>query len=130
MSPNPVSETDLHAYVDSALPEARRVEIEDYLNGQPDEAARVRTYVAQKKALQALFNPVLDESLPEKLRRLASPPRMTATGRSGNAFLSRYSMRRIAAGVVIALASGYAGWLAHTPLQPTEIRIVMRPLPQ
>ena len=40
MSPNPVSETDLHAYVDSALPEARRVEIEDYLNGQPDDGRR------------------------------------------------------------------------------------------
>ena len=130
MSLNPVSETDLHAYVDSALPEARRTEIEDYLNQHPDEAARVRAYVAQKKALQAVFNPVLDEPLPENLRSLASPPKMTATGRSGNAFLSHYSLRRIAAGVVIALASGYAGWLAHTPHQPTESRIAMRPLPQ
>src|ERR1035437_6701756 len=110
MSNLPISETDLQAYVDAALPEARRDQIEDYLADQPEEAERVKAYLAQKKALRALFNPVLDEPLPENLRALAFPPQRFVLESPTKTFLSRWSLQRFAASVLIALASGLAGW--------------------
>jgi len=130
MSLHPIGETDLHAYVDSALPETRRTEVESYLDERPDEAERVQAYRVQKKALRALFNPVLDEPLPENLRTLTSPPQITAPERSGHGFLSRYALQRVSASLLIALVSGYAGWLAHSPNRPAESVAMIRPLPQ
>lgn len=61
-----VSEDMLHAYVDDALDADERRAVEAYLAAHPDEAARVRAYVAQNQALHRLFDPVLDE--PHALR--------------------------------------------------------------
>lgn len=130
MSPLPISEAELQAYVDAALPDARRVEMEGYLAVQPDEAERVRAYRAQKQALRALFNPVLDEPLPENLRALASPPPNVAVDRPRRVFLTRWSLQRYAAGLLIALFGGVAGWLAHGQYQPAENMARMSPLPR
>lgn len=69
----PVTEVDLHAYVDAALPESRRAEVETYLAARPEEAARIQTYRQQNEELRRLFDPVLDEPAPE---RLQAPPAM------------------------------------------------------
>lgn len=99
MNALPVTEAELHAYVDGLLPPSRRAEIEAYLATRPDEADRVNVYRAQNEALRALFNPVLDEPIPS---RLAKPPRKHA-----------WILQRVAAGLAIALVSGSAGWLLH-----------------
>lgn len=127
MSHLPISEDELQAYVDSALPEARRGEVADYLATHPDENERVRAYQSQKQALRALFNPVLDEPIPENLRTLASLP-VAKTGSQMKGFLARWSLERIAAGVVIALVSGLAGWLAHEQYLPAENLARLSPL--
>jgi anti-sigma factor RsiW len=111
MSHLPITEADLQAWVDSALPEARRAEVDGYLAADPAETERLRAYQAQKQELRALYNPVLDEPLPAGLAALASRP--PATGGSDKAFLPRWSLQRIAAGFLIALVGGLAGWLAH-----------------
>lgn len=111
MSKQQISEHDVQAYVDDALPETRRGEMEEYLASHPEEAERVHAYRAQTQALKALFDPILDEPLPERLRALASPPPNMIEAESP--FLSRWSLRRFAAGLAIALASGAAGWQAH-----------------
>lgn len=108
-----ITEADLQAWIDGALPAARRGEVEDYLAAQPEEAARVRAYLEQKQALRSLFNPVLDEALPEHLSALASPPPIAAADRPHRPLLARWSLQRIAAGIVVALVSGFAGWMAH-----------------
>lgn len=108
-----ITEAELQAWVDDALPEARRGEVEDYLAAEPEAAERVRAYLAQKQALRAMFNPILDEPLPENLSALASPPPAAAVERPRRPFLARWSLQRIAAGVVIALVSGATGWIAH-----------------
>ena len=38
---DPITETDLHAFIDGQLDVARRIEVEDYLAKHPDAAARV-----------------------------------------------------------------------------------------
>ena len=99
MSQALVTESELHAYVDGLVSETRRVEIEAYLAAHPHEAGRVAAYEAQNSALRALYDPVLEELVPS---RLTTTPRPTS-----------WHLQRYAAGLVIALASGAAGWVLH-----------------
>ena len=93
----PMTEAELHALVDGQLTPERQREIEAYLASRPDEAQRADTYRAQKRELRALFDPVLDEALPQRVLDAARPP-------------TPWYLQRIAASVAIALISGAAGW--------------------
>jgi len=68
---HPVREDDLHAYVDGALSDARRIEVEAWLAAHPEDAARVRAWVMQNQALHAASDGVLNEPLPIDLIRAA-----------------------------------------------------------
>lgn len=102
MNPNPPStppltEAELHAWVDRQLTPERQREIEAYLAHRPDEAQRAQSYRDQKRELRALFDPVLDEAVPQRLLRAARPR-------------TPWYLQRLAAAVAIALVSGAAGW--------------------
>jgi len=56
---NPVSEEQLHAYVDNELPAAQRLEVEQYLTAHPEAQARVEAWRDQKRQLHLLYDPVL-----------------------------------------------------------------------
>ena len=99
MSEPQVSEAELHAYVDGALPAARVAEIEAYLAAHPEEGARVSAYREQLATLRREFDPVLDEPLPRRLRL----PRGSRTR-----LLSRY-----AAVVAWITLGGVIGWQLH-----------------
>ncbi len=124
MSTPAIIEADLHAYLDRQLPEARRADIETYLNAYPQEAARLRDYQAQQHALRELFNPVLDEPLSKTLRQRAMKPVL-----STKKVLPRWSLQRIAAGFLLAVVSGAAGWLAHGVSPANERLARLTPLP-
>lgn len=129
MSSLSITETDLQAYVDARLPEARRAEVEAYLAGHPEEADRLVAYRAQKDALRDLFGPVLDEPLPESLSRLAeAAPRSFA--QPARPLLERWSLQRIAAGLLVALLGGVGGWLGHARYQSAEVMAQGTPLPR
>ena len=98
MNPNqPMTEAELHAFVDGQLTPERQREIEAYLASRPDEAQRADIYRAQKRELRALFDPVLNEPLPQRVLDAARPR-------------TPWYLQRIAAGIAIALISGAAGW--------------------
>jgi len=120
MSSLTISEADLHAYVDDRLPAARRAEIDAYLANNAEEAERLQAYRGQRDALHALFDPLLAEPLPAALRRLAEPP--------PGSWLPGRSVQRIAAGLLIALLGGAAGWFGHLQYQPTERLAAALPL--
>lgn len=107
-----LSEDDLHAYVDDRLDPERRRAVEAELAQSPEDAARAAAYREQTAALHALYDPVLGEPVPERLRNL----RPSQGG-------ARYA---IAAGWLIAGAA--LGWLAHElagdlpPSRPTLAR--------
>jgi anti-sigma factor RsiW len=63
----PVSETELHAYVDGGLAPARVPEVEAHLAAHPEDAARVAAYRGQIAALRRQYDPVLSEPIPAKL---------------------------------------------------------------
>ena len=96
----PLTEADLHAYVDNQLPQERRREIEAYLATRPEEAERLRSYAAHKREIRTLFDPVLDEPVPRRLVEATTKHRP-------------WYLQRIAAGVAVALVSGAAGWALH-----------------
>lgn len=125
MSQLPISEADLHAYVDSVLPAARRSDVEDYLARHPEDGERLRAYQAQKQALKVLFQPIFDEPLPQNLRALAWPPARDTVGRP---FMALSSLLRIAAGLLIALLGGVGGWLAHDQFEAAPRLARLSPL--
>ncbi|MCX2865603.1 anti-sigma factor [Paucibacter sp. PLA-PC-4] len=97
----PVTEAELHAFIDGQLPADRQREIHAYLATRLDEAQRVESYRAHKRELQALFDPVLDEQAPQRLLAAARQP---------TAALTPWYLQRLAAGLAIAVVSGATGW--------------------
>src|SRR5207247_6246257 len=63
----PVAEAELHTYIDGALSEGARAEIEAWLASHPEDAERLRAYAEQNTLLRSLYNPVLDEPVPAAL---------------------------------------------------------------
>jgi anti-sigma factor RsiW len=95
----PVTEADLHAYVDGVLPPAREAEIDSYLLLRPDEAQRIAAYRAQNLELRRLFDPVLDQPVPDSI---GVAPRPSASPWS--------ALQRFAAAVVIGVLGAAGGW--------------------
>ena len=123
MKPLAITEDELHAYVDEALTPARRGEVEAWLAGHPADCARVRAYQAQKQALKALFDPVLDEPLPDVLRSLVVQPlKASAAGSAAvdgekRPIFEFWLVQRLAAGLLVAALGGVAGWFGHEHFQ-------------
>jgi anti-sigma factor RsiW len=63
----PVSDDELHAYIDGGLDPARRLAVATYLATHPREAARAEAFRAQREGIHALFGHVLDQPVPERL---------------------------------------------------------------
>ncbi|MHB0984451.1 MAG: anti-sigma factor family protein [Sulfuricella sp.] len=74
MSEPMLNESELHAYADGQLDERRRAEVEAWLAAHPADAERMEAYRRQNEALHALFDPVLDEPIPQRLRRRERQP--------------------------------------------------------
>lgn len=92
-----ISEDDLHACVDDRLEFERRRVVETELAQSPEDAARAAAYREQNAALHALYDPVLGEPVPDRLRDIRA---------------SRRGVRHaIAAAWFVAGAA--LGWLAH-----------------
>jgi len=106
MNPNtPLTEAELHAFVDDQLTPERQREIEALLAQRPEEAQRAQSYRGQKRELHALFDPVLEEPVPQRLLDVARPR-------------TPWYAQRWVAGIAIALVSGAAGWGLHGALRP------------
>ena len=53
MSSHPITEDDLHGFVDHLLDSARRSEVQTYLDDHPEIAARIAAFSRQREALRA-----------------------------------------------------------------------------
>lgn len=70
---NDIAEFDLHAYADGQLDEARRLQIEAHLAHDAGAAENVRAWHEQGEALRALYNPVLNEPVPQRMLAARAP---------------------------------------------------------
>jgi anti-sigma factor RsiW len=98
----PVTEDELHAFVDNELPAERRGDVEAWLLAHPEDAARVRSWREMAQALHARYDSVADEPVP---RRLAIDA-LTARPR-------RWIAGAVAATLAAFIAGSGAGWIAH-----------------
>jgi anti-sigma factor RsiW len=124
-----ITETDLHAYLDGELPVTRLADVEAYLATSPQEALRLRDYQAQGRALREMFNTILEEPLPDALRQRAMQPAPSVQATQTLQPLPRWSLQRIAAGFLLAVVSGAAGWLGHGQYQANDRLAALLPLP-
>jgi anti-sigma factor RsiW len=99
---SPVTEDELHAFVDGEIPADRRGAVEAWLASHPEDAARVAHWQAQADAIRARYGAVASEPVAARfdVDKLARDAR---------------SWRAVAAAAVIAafLAGGVVGWMAH-----------------
>ncbi|SAL26481.1 transmembrane transcriptional regulator (anti-sigma factor) [Caballeronia cordobensis] len=66
----PISEEDIHAYVDGALSAARRAQVERAIELNPALAARVSDYFSLNNMFHERYDRVLNEPMPARLRTL------------------------------------------------------------
>lgn len=64
----PITDSDLHAYLDGQLSEARRLQVEAWLKSHPDKLKELNEYQIIDRELHNLLDPVLSEAIPESLR--------------------------------------------------------------
>jgi anti-sigma factor RsiW len=67
MNGQPITEDDLHAYVDGVLDTARHGEVVIYLGAHSDVAQRVAGFSGQREMLRAALAPIADEPIPPQL---------------------------------------------------------------
>lgn len=96
----PLTEDDLHGFVDERLDPQRRAHVEAWLAQDADAAERARAYRAQNQGLQALFGAVIDEPVPARLSDTLSPK------------ASRWPLSAAAALAWLAVG-GVAGYVVH-----------------
>jgi anti-sigma factor RsiW len=93
---SPITEADLHAYVDGQLEAGRLAAVEQFLATHPEERARTLDWQQQNEIMRRLLNPVLSEPVP-----LGLPLKSTALP---------WPWRSLAAGLLIAAVSAGSGW--------------------
>jgi anti-sigma factor RsiW len=102
---HPVSEDELHAYVDGELPDDRRDAVEAWLAARPEDMARVGAWRAQADAVRNRYGADAREPIPDRfdLERLARNP---------------WPWKSVAAAAAIAfLLGGSAGWFGRDVIE-------------
>jgi anti-sigma factor RsiW len=99
---SPVTQDELHAYVDGEIPADRRGAVEAWLAGHPDDAARVAEWGAQADAIRARYGAIAAEPVSARFD-------LDQLNRGAR------SWRGIAAAAVLVafLGGGVVGWMAH-----------------
>jgi anti-sigma factor RsiW len=102
----PVSEEELHAYVDNELPPDRREQVTQWLSDHPEHAALVAAWQVQAENIRAHFGTPSAEEIPQRLK-IDNVMRAIR----GN---TRSWMAVAAAAMIIAFfGGGTAGWMAR-----------------
>ena len=129
----PITEADLHAYVDGQLSAARKREVEAHLSVHHEDADKVAAWSEQKAQLRAFFDPVQDEAMPQRLdhasraRPITTAPssferNRTATSTDRHSAPTRWHYR-IAASLAIAVLGGMVGWFIRGPMPGDASRL-------
>ncbi len=109
---DPITETDIHAFIDGQLDVARRIEVEDYLAGHPVIAARVMADMRARDALALAFS---SGPTPRPAERV-----MEAARRLERGLVWRWIGLRLQRAAAVAFLVG-AGWFAHAQVGLFEI---------
>jgi len=116
MTDKPITEDDLHAFIDGRLDAARSEQVSAYLDTHPDVAKRFASYSVQRTLLQGAFDPIAGEPVPSRLNL----NHIIATRRQ-----NRVSNRRLAAAAaVLLMVGGSSGWYVRDMMVPPTEGVV------
>ena len=118
MNHRPITEDDLHAYVDQALEPERRAEVASYLDDHPEVAQRIAGFTGQRDLLRTALAPIADEPIPADLN-LA---RMIEKRRRRPLRLSSPLSWAIAAMLLLSIG-GASGWIVRGALPDSPVGI-------
>ena len=102
----PVTEDELHAFVDGELPADRAEAVTAWLAARPDQAALVANWRAQADSIRARYAGIAGEPLPERLK-------VDTLMREGRSSGRRWTAMAVAASLAAFLIGGGTGWIAH-----------------
>jgi anti-sigma factor RsiW len=108
MSLRPITEDDLHAYVDHLLEPERHQEVVKYLGEHPDVAKRVAASAGQRDLLRAALAPIAEEPLPPELNLSR-----IIENRARRPSMVRWAM----AAMLLLSIGGLGGWAMRGALQ-------------
>lgn len=108
----PITDADLHAWLDGQLSEARRRQVEAWLKHHPDKLSEVNEYRIIGGELHDLLDPIIKEPVPDALR---VAPR-------------RRFIRRVAVAAGFLCVGALAGWQANTLLADSPGRQIQQHL--
>jgi anti-sigma factor RsiW len=97
--PLPVTEDELHAYIDGELPADRRGAVEAWLEAHQDDANRVAAWRAQIETIRARYGAIATEPIPARF----DLDRLMRNGRSWSGWAA-------VAALVAFVVGGAAGW--------------------
>lgn len=103
---SPVTEDELHAYVDGELPPDRMNAVAAWLADHPEQAALVASWRLQADSIRAHFGAAVDEPVPQRLKIDQMLSQDRAAGRSWAAMAA-------AAAIAAFVVGGAAGWMAR-----------------
>ncbi len=95
----PVTEDELHAYVDGQLTDDRRAAVEQWLAEHSEDATRVAAWRAQADAMRARYGAVADEPVPARF----DVAKLARAGR-------KWPRLAAAAALLAFVVGGTAGW--------------------
>jgi anti-sigma factor RsiW len=113
MNDSPVTEDELHAYVDGELAPERVESVLTWLSGHPDQAALVAGWRAQAESIRSRYAGITGEPVPKRLQ----VETLVRTGRSSS---RRWSAVAVAASLAAFLIGGGTGWIAHGAAIPVS----------
>lgn len=111
MNHRPITEDDLHAYVDRVLEPERQAEVATYLAEHPDVARRISAFSDQRNLLRAALAPIADEPLPPQLNL----SRMIESRRR------RLPVWWAVAAMLMLSFGGVGGWVIRGSLQASPV---------
>ena len=98
----PVTEDELHAYVDGQLADDRRRAVEQWLAEHAEDAARVAAWRAQADVMRARYGAIADEPVPPRF----DVAKLARAGR-------KWSRLAAAAALLAFVVGGAAGWFGR-----------------
>ena len=110
----PVTDGELHVYVDGELPADRREAVEVWLASHPEDAARVASWRAQAEAIRARYGAVINEAVPARL----TLGRIMRKQRSWTTIAA-------AAALIAFVIGGGVGWMVRgaSAVAPSELEV-------
>jgi anti-sigma factor RsiW len=110
MSPRPITEDDLHGYVDRVLEPERQAEVADYVREHPDVAKRVAAFSGQRDLMRTALATIADEPLPPELNLSR-----IIENRARRPSVARWAM----AAMLLLSIGGLGGWAVRGALEVT-----------